>query len=149
MARIEVAVPDKKIFSINIAVRVSDLNYGGHVGHDAILTLMQEARVCFYQSLGIRDEVSFEGRVGQIITDVAIQYKSEAFLEDVLVFDLSLAHFNKYGFTMYYNITNKASSKQVAKGQTGIVCFDYEKKKIASMPESFLNKLNTAVKNAS
>jgi YbgC/YbaW family acyl-CoA thioester hydrolase len=149
MARIEVALPDKKIFSVDIAVRVSDLNYGGHVGHDAILTLMQEARVLFYQTLGVKDELSFEGRIGQIITDVAIQYKSEAFLEDVLVFDISLAHFNKYGFTMYYNVTNRSSMKQVAKGQTGIVCFDYDKKKIASLPESFLEKLNTAINNAS
>lgn len=132
--------PDKSIFTTEITVRVSDLNYGGHVGNDTMLTLMQEARVQFYNALGYKDEISFEGAVGQIITDAAIQYKSESFLGDVLIFRIALGSFNKYGFDMYYIVENKSNGKKVALGKTGIVCFDYEKRKISPVPESLLAK---------
>jgi acyl-CoA thioester hydrolase len=133
-------VPEKSIFTTQITVRVSDLNYGGHVGNDTILTLMQEARVQFYNELGFKDEISFDGSIGQIITDAAIQYKSESFLGDVLTIRIAVGDFNKYGFDMYYVIENKATGKNVAIGKTGIVCFDYSKRKIATIPQVLLDK---------
>lgn len=133
--------PEKSIFTTQVSVRASDLNYGGHVGNDTILTLMQEARVQFYRELGFKDEISFEGSIGQIITDAAIQYKSESFLGDVLTIRIAVGDFNKYGFDMYYIIDNKATAKNVAIGKTGIVCFDYSKRKIATIPQVVLDKL--------
>jgi acyl-CoA thioester hydrolase len=141
MARIHIDLPEKFLFTAEIAVRVSDLNYGGHVGNDSILTLMQEARVQFYRSLGFPNEISFEGSVGQIIADAAIQYKTQTFLGDVITIDIGVGEFNRYGFDMFYRLTNKATGKEVARGKTGIVCFDYSKGKVASIPVSLLGKL--------
>ena len=61
MSRIEIQLPENFIFQTEIAVRVSDLNYGNHVGNDSILTLMQEARTLFYRSMGFESEVKLEG----------------------------------------------------------------------------------------
>jgi acyl-CoA thioester hydrolase len=141
MARIHIELPDKFLFETEIAIRVADLNYGGHVGNDTILTLMQEARVLYYRSLGFQSEVNFEGSVGQIIADSAIQYKAQSFLGDTLIIEIAVAEFTRYGFDMFYKITNKASGKEVARGKTGIVCFDYTKGKVASVPMSLLEKL--------
>ncbi|HYG18463.1 MAG TPA: thioesterase family protein [Ohtaekwangia sp.] len=134
MARIHIDLPGHYVFTTEIPVRVADLNYGNHVGNDAILLLMQEARVLYYRHLGLKDELSFEGSIGQIISDAAVQYKSEAFLGDVLTIGIGINDVNKYGFDMYYVIHNKATGKEVARGKTGIVCFDYEKRKIATIP---------------
>ena len=142
MARMEIDLPEKFVHHTELTVRASDLNYGGHVGNDAILTLMQEARISFYRALGIRDEVSIDGKVGQIITDASLIYKSESFLGDVLVFDIGISGYNKYGFDMYYLISNKETRKEVARGRTGILCFDYERRKVVSIPQTFLDKLN-------
>jgi acyl-CoA thioester hydrolase len=59
----------------------------------------------------------------------------------VLTIRIAVADFNKYGFDMYYIIENKATGKNVSIGKTGIVCFDYSKRKIATIPEILLNKL--------
>ena len=142
MPRIHIDIPDTFLFSTELPVRIADINYGGHVGNDSILTIMQEARVIFYRTLGFKDEMNFEGTVGQIIADAAVQYKSESFIGDVLVVELAVADFNKYGFDMLYRISNKSTGKEVARGKTGIVCFDYAKKKVASVPESLIQKLN-------
>lgn len=141
MARIQLDIPDSFIYETVLPVRVSDINYGGHLGNDSVLTLMQEARVIFYRSLGFAGEVSFEGSVGQIIADVAIQYKSEAFLGDVLRIHIAVADITKYGFDMIYLIENQETGKEVARGKTGIVCFDYARRKVASIPQVLLDRL--------
>ncbi len=142
MARIHIDIPEVFLFTTEIPVRVGDLNYGGHVGNDTILSILQEARVQFYRSIGFESELSFEGTVGQIIADAAIQYKSQSFLGDVLVVKLGVTDFNKYGFDMVYVVYNKATDKEVTRGKTGIVCFDYQLNKVARLPESLRLKLN-------
>lgn len=142
MARIELQLPAEWHFSTELTVRVGDLNYGNHVGNDNVLNLMHEARLQYYRKLGFKDELTFEGSIGQVISDAAIVYKSEAFYGDVLICQLAAADFNKYGFDMMYLLTNKSSGKEVARGKTGIVCFDYDKRKIAVIPSILREKLS-------
>jgi acyl-CoA thioester hydrolase len=141
MARIHIDLPPAFVFTAELQVRFSDLNYGGHVGNDAFLTLMQEARILYYRSLGFSSEISFDGAVGQIITDAAVQYKAQAFMGDELLINIGITDFSKYGFDMVYQIVNKVSGTEVGRGKTGIVCYDYERKKIVPVPELLLTKL--------
>lgn len=143
MARIEIQLPEKFIFKTEITIRVSDLNYGNHVGNDSILTLMQEARTLFYRSMGFESEVKLDGTVGQIVSDAAIVYKAESFLGEILQFEIAVENFHKYGFDFFYRVSNKETGKEVAHGKTGIVCFDYAKRKIASVPETLMAKLKS------
>jgi acyl-CoA thioester hydrolase len=141
MARVTIQLPDLFIYETDLVVRVSDLNYGNHVGNDSILTLMQEARTLFYRSRGFESEVKLEGSVGQIVADAAIVYKSESFLGDTLRIQIAVGEHHKYGFDLFYRITQRKTSKEVALGKTGIVCFDYNKRKMVSTPTSVLAKL--------
>ena len=52
MARIKIAVPPQFTFSTQIPVRITDINYGGHLGNDALLALLHEARVQFLRRYG-------------------------------------------------------------------------------------------------
>lgn len=135
MSRLHLDLPSVFIYKTELTVRVNDLNYGAHVGNDNMLVLMQQARINFYRENGFTDEVSFEGRVGQVIADVLVLYKAEAFLGDVLSIQLAIADVTKYGFDILYLVLNKESGKEIARGKTGIVCFDYEKRKVAPIPE--------------
>ena len=47
MERIKLNLPEQFLFSTNIAVRITDINYGGHVGNDSFLSLIHEARQQF------------------------------------------------------------------------------------------------------
>jgi YbgC/YbaW family acyl-CoA thioester hydrolase len=141
MPRVQLDLPETFLFETELTVRASDLNYGNHVGHDRVLTLIQDARVEFYRSLGFNNELNFEGPVGQVIADVVVQYKSESFLGDRLMIKIGASDFNKYGFDMLYLVENKATGKEVARGKTGIVCFDYNTRKIARLPDILRQKL--------
>ncbi|MEO7988048.1 MAG: thioesterase family protein [Chryseolinea sp.] len=141
MARLSIDLPEEFIFTIEITVRASDLNYGGHVGNDSVLTLFQEARILFYRHMGFKSELNLDGAVGQLMSDAAVVYKSESFLGDELIIEIAVSDFNKYGFDLLYKMSNKATGKEVARGKTGIVCFDYEKRKVASVPSVLKEKL--------
>ena len=137
MPRIKLELPEKLIFSTEIAVRITDINYGGHLGNDSILSIVQEARVRFLNKYNY-SEKNVEG-LGIIMTDCAIVYKSESFYGDILEIKIGVKDFFKYGCDIYYQIINTKTVKDVALIKTGIMFFDYEKRKRARVPERFIN----------
>lgn len=139
--RVEITLPERFIFSTRLRVRASDVNYGGHLGNDSVLTLLQESRVLFFQSLGFNDEAKIEGDVGQIIADFIVQYKAESFMGDILDIHLAIENVHRYGFEMVYQIV-RDDEKEIARAKSNNLCFDYTKRKIASVPAPFLEKIN-------
>jgi len=135
MARAKLDLPEKFGFSTEIPVRISDINYGGHLGNDSVLSLVHEARIRFLNALGFT-EFNIDG-LGIIMTDAVILYKSEAFYGDMLTIEVTTADFSKRGCDFLFKITNKNTGKEVARAKTGIVFFDYSQKKIAHVPEIF------------
>lgn len=137
MVRIKLELPEKTNFSTEIVVRITDINYGGHLGNDSVLSIVQEARVQFLKSHNY-SETDVEG-LGIIMTDCAIVYKSESFYGDVLEINIGVNDFYKYGCDLYYQLMNKETQKEVAIVKTGIMFFDYELRKRARVPEKFVN----------
>ncbi len=132
MARIKVELPSTFGFSTSIPIRITDLNYGGHVGNDTILTLIHEARVQFLKQYGL-EELKFAG-VGLIMGDAAIEFKNELFHSDVVKVWVTAADFTKISFDLYYKLEN-TTGEPVAFVKTGMICFDYDRKKVVGIPE--------------
>lgn len=135
MARIKIPFDIPARFSTTLNVRVGDINYGGHLGHDALFTLAHEARTQFFRHAGYT-EMNVEG-LGIILSDVAAEYRAEAFHGDTLLFELALTDFHKYGFDILYRVSNGKPGKEVARLKTGVLFFDYTQRKIAQLPEAF------------
>lgn len=135
MPRIKLQLPDKFHFSTEIPVRISDVNYGGHVGNDSILTIIHEARVQLFHKYGYT-ELDVEG-LGIIMADATIQYKSPINYGDVLRIDIGLHDFTRYGCTLNYRIFSTKLGKVAALVKTTISFYDYKKSKVANVPEKF------------
>ncbi|GAA4326836.1 thioesterase family protein [Flaviaesturariibacter amylovorans] len=134
MARIKLTLPETLPFSTNIPVRITDLNYGNHLGNHALLGLVHEARVQYLATLGAT-ELSFFG-AALIMSDAAIEYKSEAFYGDVLCFEIGAAEWGRVGFELYYRVTKDGGKTVVALAKTGMICFDYDARKVTSVPDA-------------
>ena len=135
MARIKVALPAKFLFFTSIPVRITDVNYGGHVGNDSMLSLIHEARMQFLKEFGFT-EMDFSG-VSLIMSDVAIEFKNEIFYGDTLTAFVTITDISRIGFDIVYKLI-KANTDQeilVAIAKTGMICFDYTKKKIVTVPQ--------------
>ncbi|NRP37056.1 MULTISPECIES: thioesterase family protein [unclassified Marinobacterium] len=135
MARIKIDMPDNYLFSTVMDVRISDINYGNHLGNDSVLSFVHEARTRFFRQYGYT-EMDVEG-LGIIMTDSAIVYKAEGFHGDQIQIDITVGDFNKYGCDIFYLMTNKATAVEIAHVKTGIVFFDYDARKVVTLPEQF------------
>ena len=137
--RIKLDEPKKYIFSTFIKIRVSDLNYGNHLSNDRLLSFAHQVRVEWLDSLGF-SEMNF-GSNGIIMTDAAVIYKSEGHLNDELKIELGLADLSRSGFDIYYKIVNQRNNKELAMVKTGILSFDYSNKKVCSIQQEVLEKI--------
>ena len=141
MARIKVELPEHFTFSTTIPVRITDLNYGKHVGNDTILSMIHEARVQYLKQLGY-GELDLAG-VGVIMSDVGIEFKSELFYGDEVIVSVAAGDISKIAFDLYYKLEKRSgdTSVLVAVAKTGMVCYDYSKKKVVAIPAEVAEKL--------
>lgn len=139
MARIQIRLPAHFAFSADITLYQIHMNYGGHLDNALLLTLVSEARVRFFKSLGYT-ELNVEG-VGILVSDAALQYRSEAFHGEVMVVRMGATDLGRKGFDMVWSMNERSTQREVARGKTGIVFFDYATHKVAMMPAAFRDKL--------
>ncbi|PTB96781.1 thioesterase [Marivirga lumbricoides] len=139
MSRIKIDEPFVYPFAAFIHTRITDLNYGGHVGNDRIFAFMHDARVQYLKHLGYKDEMDFSG-TGMIQTDAAITYKAEIFAHEKIKIAIGVTDINKYGLDFVYRFS-KEDGRLAALGKTGIIFFDYKERRIAEMPEEFAQKV--------
>ena len=137
MSRIKIQLPEQFHFSTIIPIRITDLNYGGHVGNDTVLTLIHEARMQFLKSFGYT-EMNIEN-IGMIMIDAGIEFRSELFYGDEVKAFVAVDEFSRAGFNFYYKLMKEETIIALAK--TGMVCYDYEKKKVVSVPAKAVEKL--------
>lgn len=135
MARIRIDLPTEFPFATEVALYLSHMNYTGHLDNALLLTVVSEARARYFASLGYT-EMDVEG-VGIIVADAAVQYRSEAFQGEIMVVRMAAADYNKYGCDLLWRMDDKVSHREVARGKTGIVFFDYGARKVVPVPESF------------
>ena len=142
MSRIKIDLPGKFSFSTLIPVRITDVNYGNHVGNDAVLSIIHEARMRYLGSFGYT-ELNFGG-VGMIMKDVGIEFKTELFYGDSVIASVASSGFTKVSFDLYYKLEKEMAGhrKTVAVAKSAMVCYDYSQKKIVAVPEGALARLN-------
>ncbi|GAB6112199.1 thioesterase family protein [Desulfomicrobium salsuginis] len=141
MARVQIETPQAWLFRARLSVRVSDVNYGGHLGNDRVLGLAHEARVIWLSSLGLSEKDV--GGAGLIMADAALLFRAEAFLGDELDVDLGVTEVRRSGFELVYRLTRVSDAAEIAVVKTGMVCFDYAARKVARVPESFAHLLGS------
>jgi acyl-CoA thioester hydrolase len=133
MPRVKLELPEKINFSCRIPVLIQHVNYGNHLGNDSLVSIIHEARMQWLKSIGC-SELNMFG-VGLILADLMVEYKAEGFYADLLKIDISIAELSRVGFSIYYKVST--TEKLIAQAKTGMVCFDYDVRKVVSVPTEF------------
>ncbi|HEX4878952.1 MAG TPA: thioesterase family protein [Limnobacter sp.] len=133
MARLNLEFPDHHfVFETNLSVRITDINAGNHLANDSMISMISEARARFLYHFGV-EEMS-ASRVGIIVTDLATMYKSEAHARDLLLFEVGVMDFNKYGCDIIFRVTRPADARLIALAKSGFVFYNYNHNKVVPMP---------------
>jgi len=142
MARIKIELPEKFSFETIIPIRITDLNYGNHVGNDTILSVLHEARVQYLKHCKL-EELDFGG-VGLIMSDAAVEFKNEIYYGEKIIASVTVSDVSKFSFDVYYKLEKENNEKRilVALAKTGMVCYDYSAKKVAAVPKEARDNLH-------
>ena len=141
MPRVQLEFPGNPLFTVNFPVRITDINYAGHMGMHVVLGIAHDVRLQYFQSLGYKNELIVGDHIGIVTADAEVAFKEEVFFEDLLQIELAIDGHNKYGFDIYYQIKKQKTGKTALLVKTGIVFFDIKERKVAPIPESFLEKI--------
>lgn len=140
MARVKLSMEEVDFcFRTEMEVRITDINYGRHVGNDSMLGLLHEARLRFLASLGFSEQDI--GGVGMLMGDVILQYKAVALYGDALVVEMGLTDVERRTFDLMYRVTRPADGATIALAKTGMVAFDYTANRPVNLPDMFIKKM--------
>ncbi len=135
MSRVKIDLPENFFnISIKIPVRITDINYGDHVGNDSLVAIIHEARMQFLQSHDFT-ELNIEG-IGLIMSDLIFEFKNESFYKDVIDVKMGRGNISKVSFELFYSLTAVRNNQEIiiANAKTTMVCYDYALKKVVAVP---------------
>ncbi|MDD2557275.1 MAG: thioesterase family protein, partial [Desulfuromonas sp.] len=119
---------------IDYRVRISDINYGGHVANSVVLNFFQDARIAFLAYLGPFSEMDI-GDCGLIQPEAHVKYKAEMFHNDILKIWVAVTEIRRSSFELKYCIERDTAI--TAEGTTPLLAYSYARKKPCRLPEDF------------
>jgi len=119
-----------------MTVRPTDLNYAGHLGNEALLSLVHVARACFLKELGFNTIVGSGQQVGLLIADLAVNFKAEVFAHETLIIDSLVGELGDRSFRLFHRVCRE--EQLIALVETGLVAFSYHDRQITTLPAEFL-----------
>jgi len=129
------------VFKEQVAVRVDDVNFGGHLDHARLISLMHQARVQVFKKLGV-SELNCAGNL-MVMRSLEIKYSALSYLDDVLEMELSLKT-NRACVVINYEIINLNQSKKAARAEVQMAVIDKNTGQAIS-PQVFLEACRRGV----
>ncbi|MBZ9559322.1 MULTISPECIES: thioesterase family protein [Modicisalibacter] len=115
-------------------VRIGDINYGRHLGHDAIVTLLHEARARALAALGV-DEADTDGSPS-VVADLTVQYRGEARWGDELLAETAVPEADGKGLPVYHRLTRVGDSRLVAVARVTLIWLAPDDGRPVAIPSS-------------
>ena len=126
-------------FHYELVLQPRDINYGGHLGHDTLVTLVHSARADLLRSLGFSEKDLGDGQTAIIMSDLAVNYRGEGLLFDVLRIETHAGEMTRNSFRLFHRVTRGGTV--LALVETGLIAFNYRDHKIVEVPPGFVKAL--------
>lgn len=134
MPRVRLDYPDQVFtFTTETDIRFSDVNLGGHLGNDALVSLIGDARSRYFAELGRTEG----GPEGVVVADLMVSYRAEGFLRDRLRIDVGVAERARASVDLAYRVVRPADDTVLAIAKTGLVFFNYTTRSVIPVPADF------------
>ncbi len=140
MGRLKLVEQPVYKFSYDYTVKVRDINYGNHLGNDALVGVLHEARIDMLHSLGCSELNLGDNETGLIMGDLVINFMKESFMHDELIVYTQVDDLKNSSFRVYYKVVRCPDT--IALAETGLVAVNYNEKGIGSIPDFFIKQLN-------
>ncbi|GEK46205.1 thioesterase [Bisbaumannia pacifica] len=122
-----------------LAVRITDMNYGRHLGHDALVSLLHEARTQAFAALEVA-EWDIHGHPS-VVADLAIQYQAEARWPELLEVQTALPVPDGKALVAFQRVVRPADGVQVALARLNLLLLDPASGRPVAVPEALRERL--------
>ena len=126
-------------FSHQVEINVSDLNYGGHLANDKLVSLIHQTRVRLLRDLGFSELNLGDDTTGIIMCDLQVVYKAEAFLHDKISIHSQFFELKGGSFRLAHCLLKE--SQELALVECGFAGYNYQDQKLSILPEIFKEKV--------
>lgn len=117
--------------STKVTVRFADVDSMGHVNNAKFFTYMEQGRLEYFRRLGDLDFTRLElpPKKSVILASIQCDFKSPAYLGETLEIQIRTTDLGRSSFQMEYRIAETGSQREVARGKSSQVYFDYEQQR--------------------
>jgi len=135
MARMQIDMPKRFIFSTKMQIRIGDCASGIHLGNHHLVSYLNEAMIGLLKANGFTD-LTVDGNAF-INADLAVTYLSESSHGDVLNVQVAIGEYNSYGCDLLFQVFNEKTGAPAATAKMGMLFFDYNNKQLVKVPDVF------------
>jgi acyl-CoA thioester hydrolase len=141
MPREKLVFPTNVITTVTVPVRITDINYGNHLGNDSLVSILHEARMHWLTAHGI-SELKIDV-TGLIMAALSVDYRAEVYYGDNLEVELAVSEIGNVKFGLCYRVCLNRDGKRIvaAIAETTMVSYDYSRGKAVAIPHVLLNIL--------
>jgi acyl-CoA thioester hydrolase len=132
------AKPDYS-FQYHTYLKIRDINYANHLSNDAVVSLINEARIDMFNKIGCAEFALGDPHTGIVIADLVVNYKKQGYLGDEIIIHSDIDEIEQKGFRIFFKIQRGDDLMVLA--ETGVVVFDYQAGNITTVPKIFLEAL--------
>ena len=140
-------INENLIFSTELSVTVAHLNYGNHMGLDALVLLLQETRMQFLADNEMT-ETQIEGDVGTLVSTINMDMRQQCYHGDQLLVQIYSPGFkkNSRGFELKYCLFRTGDQCLVASATSKHLFFNQASQSIARAPDRFYRLMNASLR---
>lgn len=128
-------------FSFGLRVYIEDTDAGGIVYYVNYLKYMERSRTEYMRSLGFGKNFIFTENLMFVVSDVAVQYRRSARLDDELLVTARITQIGGASMTLFQSVAR--GSEVLAEGEIKIACVDKAGLKPRRIPKEMLARLRT------
>src|SRR4030042_4639662 len=102
MPKVKLVKKENYEFEYKVILQVTDINYGGHLGNDALVGIIHEARVNLLTALGCSEFDLGDGKTGIIMSDLGVNYLGEGFMFDEIIIHSTIDEISNASFRIFH-----------------------------------------------
>lgn len=122
--------------TIEVKVRFSETDLLGHVNNSSYFVYLEEARVEFFKKTKpYSKEKSF------VVASVKCDFIHQAYFDQILSINTKVTKMGNKSFELNHEILEKETGTLIAKGQSAVVYFNFEKQKSEPIPDEMRRQL--------
>jgi acyl-CoA thioester hydrolase len=122
-------------------VRYGDLDPQGHLNNAKYLTYFEQARILYFERLGLFSKGQSFMDVGIIVADIHIKYVAPVFLGANTKVGVRTTNMGNKSITLQETIADGESGAMYADGTVVLVAYDYHTHKTIPVPEAWRQKI--------